>query len=312
MPFRRSVSLCAALGCALLVGACGGEPGTNPDGPGGPDDPGGPGPGLPSYSNVDTTVVGLPGGHTLRRLTVASSVMGQSNRKIYLYLPPGYADATRRYPVIYMNDGGELFAGLHRAGAPIFGVDTVASRLATSQLAEPVIFVGIEHINRTYELTYTPITGLSGTGGGTKFLKFIVTELKPIIDQQYRTRTDRASTVYAGASAGGGLAVQGPYSYPAVFGGAVAMSSGIYGDSAKGLTQIQQGLRFKLFFSRGTNDGEPGKVQRDTTVWIPELEAAGMVRGTDFLYEVGIGEGHNQTNWGHRTKTYVPWLFPPQ
>jgi predicted alpha/beta superfamily hydrolase len=296
--------------CAFVVAGCTGEPGAGPDDPGGPNDPGGPGPGLPSYSNVDTTVVIAPGGHTLRRLTVASSVMGQSNRRIYLYLPPGYADQTRRYPVLYMNDGGELFAGLHRAGAPIFGVDTVASRLAAENLAEPVIIVGIEHADRTSELTYTPIAGLSGTGGGTKLLKFIVTELKPLIDQQYRTRPDRASTVYGGASAGGGLAVQGPYSYPAIFGGAVAMSSGIYGDSAKGLAQIQQGLRFKLFFSRGTNDGEPGKVLRDTTVWIPELIDAGMVRDVDFLYEVGVGDSHNQANWGRRTKTYLPWLFP--
>ena len=160
-------------------------------------------------------------------------------RNVTVWLPPGYDNQPdRRWPVLYMHDGQNLFDA-SRAYAGEWGVDEHVSRLdATGQIDTPIV-VGVW--NTPLRLReYIPadlLTALpddmrgevqaiyGGAPLSDQYLRFLVEELKPAIDRDYRTRPDCGCTTIMGSSMGGLISLYAMMKHPTVFGRAGCLST---------------------------------------------------------------------------------------
>ncbi|WP_407522520.1 alpha/beta hydrolase-fold protein [Lacibacter sp. MH-610] len=144
----------------------------------------------------------------------------QRHRRIWIYLPEDYFTSKKHFPVLYMQDGQNLFDAL-TAPYGEWGADEMMDTIKSSQQC---IIVGIDHGDR-YRLTeYNPFDSRFGKGEGNKYVEFIVTTLKPFIDSVYRTKPGRESTMIAGSSMGGLISFYAALKFPEVFGGAGVFS----------------------------------------------------------------------------------------
>ena len=151
------------------------------------------------------------------------------SRPIYLYVPPGYEAGTARYPVIYMHDGQNLFHRLQPNSAPAtWDVDGVIGlELAAGNIRAPIV-VGIpNNANRADEYTHVEdvVNGSLRGGRGEDYAHFVARELKPLIDQRYRTHAGREHTAVLGSSLGGLISYHIGLLYPDVFRYVGGMSS---------------------------------------------------------------------------------------
>ena len=138
------------------------------------------------------------------------------DRSIRMYLPPSYATSTKRYPVLYIHDGQNLFdAATSYAGE--WGVDETLDGLAQSKGLE-IIVVGIDNggEKRMTELNAWDHPRF-GHAEGRQYMDFIVNTLKPLVDANYRTLAGRENTGIMGSSMGGLISQYAILQYPQVF-----------------------------------------------------------------------------------------------
>lgn len=137
-------------------------------------------------------------------------------RTVRLYLPPEYADEDKRYPVIYMHDGQNLFDDA-TSYAGEWGVDETLNRLYRDE-GLSLIVVGIDngHEKRMSELTYWKNDGIDGVEG-EQYMNFVVNQVKPYIDKNYRTLAGAEHTAVMGSSMGGLISHYAAFRYPDIF-----------------------------------------------------------------------------------------------
>lgn len=142
------------------------------------------------------------------------------NRRIWVYLPENYFFSKKEYPVLYMNDGQNIFDALTAAYGE-WGVDEMMDSIRPNRQC---IVVGIDHGGDKRLNEYNPFNSQFGEGEGDAYVDFLVHTLKPYIDKQYRVKTTKANTFIAGSSMGGLISLYAVMKYPAVFGGAGILS----------------------------------------------------------------------------------------
>jgi len=178
----------------------------------------------------------IAGGRLVEYEAVASAHLGPRN--VTVWLPPGYDAGSQRHPVLYMHDGQNLFDPA-RANFGEWGVDEHLVRLIeTSQVRAPIV-VGVWNTPlrlREYvpadlivalpaEVRDSLMPMYGGPPLSDQYLRFLVEELKPRIDAEYRTRPGRDDTVIAGSSMGGLISLYAMMKYPEVFGAAGCLST---------------------------------------------------------------------------------------
>src|SRR5438132_769367 len=138
-------------------------------------------------------------------------------RRVWLYLPPGYARSQQRYPVLYLQDGQNVFDA-RTSFAGEWGVDETLDSLRALGDAG-VIVVAVDNGQQRRFDEYSPWPNPQyGGGQGDGYVEFLVQTLKPYIDQHYRTLPDRFHTGIAGSSMGGLISLYAALKYPDVFG----------------------------------------------------------------------------------------------
>ncbi|MDP3273606.1 MAG: alpha/beta hydrolase-fold protein [Deltaproteobacteria bacterium] len=153
-----------------------------------------------------------------------------NERRIYLYVPPGYDQReTVRYPTLYMHDGNNAFDTAQPFSAPAtWDVDATSDTEILAGNSRPFVIIAVPNNgDRMDEYTHTMDT-LSGRrlgGRGAQYLDFIVRDLKPEIDRRYRTRTGREDTAMVGSSLGGLITFYAGILHPDVFSAVAGMSS---------------------------------------------------------------------------------------
>jgi metallo-beta-lactamase class B len=146
--------------------------------------------------------------------------LGGRPRRIWLYLPPDYATSKRRYPVLYLHDGQNIFDEA-TAYAGEWAVDKTLNQLKDSgQDPAGCVVVAIDNGGERRLDEYSPWRNerLKKGGEGSQYVEFLVRTLKPYIDQHYRTRPDAAHTAIMGSSMGGLISLYAGVKYPRVFG----------------------------------------------------------------------------------------------
>jgi len=171
-------------------------------------------------------------GHLAWVRGVKATKLGNT-RRVYLYLPPGYdQSAAKRYPVLYMHDGANLFDVAMPNANGTWDMDGAADKEILAGRARPFMVVGVPNTkDRMDEYTHVQDTFTMGgkkitTGGkGALYLDFLVKDLKPVIDARYRTQSGKANTAVLGSSLGGLVSYQAGLLHHAVFKYVGGMSS---------------------------------------------------------------------------------------
>ena len=222
---------------------------------------------------------------------------GLRDRDLVVWLPPGYAtDTGRRYPVLYMLDGRNVFfAATSSFGVP-WGVDKAVERLIASGAIGPLIVVAVDNTpDRTDEYMPGPLA--------ETYMDFMVGTLKPFIDSAYRTRPGPADTLIGGSSSGGTLAFMLAWEHPDVFGRAMCMSPAFrierwdYVRTVRATPVVPRGLR--VYLDIGTVDLE-ARLTPGLDGMLAALRERGWREGVDFAVVREEGARHSEAFWGRR------------
>jgi len=229
------------------------------------------------------------------------------DRTVRLYLPPGYATSTKRYPVLYMHDGQNLFdAATSYAGE--WGVDETLDALAKNQGLE-LIVVGIDNggDKRMTELNAWDNLRF-GRGEGALYMDFIVKVVKPLIDTQYRTQPGRESTGIMGSSMGGLISQYAIQQYPQVFGKAGIFSPAYWpAPAVYDMTASQRpasDARLALYMG----GAEGGEAVDGYVRMVAQLQKQGHPAG-NLWFKQTPGAQHNEAAWRSEFGAAVQWLF---
>jgi len=225
-------------------------------------------------------------------------------RRIWIYLPADYELSHRKYPVIYMHDGQNLFDE-YTSGYGEWGIDEIMDKMPDA--AESII-VGIDH-GGEYRITeYDPYDSKYGKGQGIDYVDFLVKTLKPYIDAHYRTKKDAKHTTIAGSSMGGLISMYAVLKYPEVFGTGGIFSPAfwiappIY-DFAK-----QQSLppATRFYFVCGDSEG-PGVVENMQKM--ADIIQAKRIEEKNITTVIMQGERHNEKQWNKDFPAFYNWLI---
>lgn len=185
-----------------------------------------------------------------------------NERDILVWLPPSYERANRRYPVLYMQDGQNLFdAGTSFAGE--WGVDETMDRLAREGCE--AIVVGIPNMGVRRIDEYSPFRDARhGGGDGRHYVAFVTDTLKPLIDRDFRTLPERNTTGIMGSSMGGLISLFAFFHRAETFGFAGIMSPSVW-FAQEALLQYVEDVPYqegRIYLDAGTREYAGMKVDR--------------------------------------------------
>jgi predicted alpha/beta superfamily hydrolase len=228
-------------------------------------------------------------------------------RHVVVYLPAWYdRRPSARYPVLYLQDGQNLFdPGAFWGG---WAAQDAADAAAQGG-AEQIIIVGIDNSPARMD-EYTPVYDASvGAGGGAdRYLDFVAGELKPEIDRRYRTRADAASSGFGGSSLGGLLALYAGVTRPGSFGRILAMSPSIWWGNRWIMNLVGAMPRLpkiKVYLdSGGARDGAT-----DCFAMRDLLEQKGLAFGSTLWHWYEPGAEHNEAAWRARLPRAIADLY---
>ena len=242
----------------------------------------------------------------------------ESGRKIFVYLPPGYDDdPERRYPVMYMHDGQNLFDAAEAFGGVPWAVDETAQLTILSGEAAPMIIVGVHNAGEARIDEYTPVAAergrMRGRGGkADRYGRMIIEDLKPFIDSEYRTRPEREFTGLGGSSLGGLVSLYLGLKRPDVFSRLAVMSPSVWwanNQIIREAAQIGERLPLRIWLDIGKREGPQIKHQVRALKEI--LLANGWRSGEDFAYFEIPNAHHEESAWAARFGEVLKFLYPP-
>ena len=257
---------------------------------------------------------------------------------VVIWLPPGYDTTQNRYPVVYMHDGQNLFFPERSNFNKVWAADKSALRLIAAGKVAPFIIVGVDQPGKDRYRQYFPqaIDGMAppairavfakaadGPFTGDAYLRFLVDELKPRIDREYRTRPDAAHTAAVGSSMGGLISCYAFIRYPKVFGRAGCVSTHWLLTMP---TELPPDADVLALWDRyiAENIGKPtgrrlwmdhGTETLDAhyAPWQARIDAAvtrsGWEPGRDFVSREYKDAAHEENAWAARLDDILGWLL---
>jgi len=225
-------------------------------------------------------------------------------RRIWIYLPADYESSRKKYPVIYMHDGQNLFDE-YTSGYGEWGLDEIMDKLPVK---EQCIIVGIDHGGEYRISEYDPYDTKYGKGQGDAYLDFLVKNLKPYVDEHYRTKKDPKNTTIAGSSMGGLISMYAILKYPDVFGNAGVFSPAFWISPELFQFAEKAGLEkySRIYFVCG--DAESETMVTDMKKMADIIRAKG-VREQNTPEIVVNGAKHNEKQWNGDFPAFYEWLL---
>jgi predicted alpha/beta superfamily hydrolase len=245
---------------------------------------------------------------TLKVLEGVESPELGNRRDVLLHLPPSYGRSARRYPVVYMHDGQNLFDPETSFG-DAWGVDRTMESAGAEGLE--AIVVGIPNLGEARLDEYSPWRDRRHDAGGrgAAYADFIVRTLKPIVDRDFRTLPGREGTGVAGSSMGGLISLYTYFRHPAVFGFAGVMSPALWfaGRSIFPFVAERPFTPGRLYLDVGTNEGR--EALHDVRRMKDLLTRKGYRANRDLLYVVEMGGRHEERAWSRRLRRALHFLL---
>ncbi len=226
-----------------------------------------------------------------------ASASGAQHR-FRVFLPPGYYENTlKKYPVLYMHDGHNLFFKEEAFVGNTWRTDEVLGMLDKMNAIEEVIVVGIHPNDRMIEYTRP---------GYEDYGRFLVEMLKPLIDAKYRTLTSPANTAVMGSSLGGVVSFYLGWQWPDVFGMVACLSSTFaYRDDLIERVFVEPKRKLRIYLDSGwpADNYEPTRSMRDRLIW------KGYRPGSELFYLAFPEAKHDENAWAARSPIPFQFLF---
>jgi predicted alpha/beta superfamily hydrolase len=229
------------------------------------------------------------------------------HRDLSVYLPPSYRDGDRHYPVLYMQDGQNLFdPAASFAGS--WRVDLAMDRAASRGIEG--IAVGIPNAGEDRISEYSPFDdSQTGPGRAVEYVGYLAETIKPMVDARFRTLPRRETTVVAGSSMGGLVSLFAGFARPDVFGVVAALSPSLWyaGRAIFGLLEAAPLHPGKIYLDVGRLEGvrtvDDARRLRDL------LRAKGYLPGAQLRYVEDRAGKHEEAAWGRRFQAALPFLL---
>lgn len=249
-------------------------------------------------------------------------------RQVDVWLPAGYGtDTAKRYTVLYMHDGQNLFDSATSYIGVDWGMDETMTSLIAADSVQETVVVGVWNTaNRTGE--YMPQKAFdllpdtaqarlrrernTAAVVSDAYLQFLVKELKPFIDSTYRTKPDRAHTFVMGSSMGGLISLYAVCEYPDVYGGAGCVSTHFPAGDGVMIEYLKSHLpppgSHRIYFDFGTEtldkQYEPYQRKADAA-----MQAAGFTEGKNWTTKKFEGDDHSERAWKRRVSVPLQFLL---
>ena len=230
------------------------------------------------------------------------STYTKNERDIIVWLPPSYNSGIKKYPVLYMHDGQNLFNPSTSFSGYDWKVDETITQLISRKIIHETIVVGIYNTKdrlKEYNLF---------NRRGIKYAQFLINELKPYIDENYRTLKKQDNTAVMGSSMGGLCSFQLLMNFPGVFGKAACMSNSFWIDDREIFKFIEEHKipEFsKLYIDCGLKESE---LIDDNLKMCSIISSFSGDTGKFYCYFSEEGK-HNEYDWAQRLHIPLKFLF---
>lgn len=228
----------------------------------------------------------------------------ERRRRVWIYLPKDYATSKKRYPVLYMHDGQNVFDAASSYSGE-WGVDEFLDSIKKN--CKEVIVVAVDNGLAKRMNEYNPWEFMKfGKGEGDQYVDFLVKTLKPFIDSAYRTLKDKKNTSIAGSSMGGLISLYAVLKYPNIYGSAGIFSPAFW--TAKGIDSTvladAKKTNSKLYFYAGAKEGD--SMVPDMLRIEKEMATHGKspIRGS-----IDPEAKHNESAWRKHFPEFFKWIF---
>ncbi len=233
----------------------------------------------------------------------------KTSRRIWIYLPQNYHKTKKKYPVIYMMDGQNLFDNSTSFSGE-WKVDETLDSLCKQNEFQAIV-VGIDNGGSERLNEYSPWKNEKyGGGKGELFTEFLVKNLKPYIDQSFRTLPQPKNTAFIGSSMGGLIALYAGTQYPDVFGKLGIFSPAFWfaeNDLHLYLHKNQRKIRnSKFYFLAGKNESENMVSDMQEIVTILQQK---KVPSKNIVIKIVENGTHSENYWAKEFPAAFIWLF---
>jgi len=238
------------------------------------------------------------------------------NRDLVVYVPPGYEENPEHsYPVLYLNDGQNLFDG-RTSFIPgrTWQVRESADAAIEAGEVEPLVIVGIYNTGDRRLAEYTHERDWQRGGGeAAKYGLLLTEELLPWVASRYRVLTDRQSTGLGGSSLGGLVTLYLGLRHARSFGKLAVMSPSVWWNHKSILGYLNEQApqvweRPRMWLDVGDHEGR--RTLQDTEQLARRLKANGWVAGENLHFERVHGGTHDEARWAQRVRPMLRFLFP--
>jgi len=258
------------------------------------------------------------------RLHEFKSRIFRNTRFLRVWLPPGYdqsENSALRYPVLYLNDGQNLFEASTSFTGVEWCVDETADRLIRKGIVPPMIIVGIDHGDKDRFREYMPYRSLQPMMlrvQGQRYPTFLIKEVMPFVARNYRVASGPENTGLGGSSLGALISLYTAAVRPGLIGRLLLESPSLWASNRQMIRESREIKRWpeRIFLATGT--AEAGRVDRDRSMVddVRELAAifgrAGVSQNRLRLF-VDDGATHHESAWARRFPDALTFLFgnPP-
>ena len=232
----------------------------------------------------------------------------QATRKISALLPYDYYDSDKYYPVLYLQDGQNLFNPFAPFGD--WAIDKSLEKLAQEGFSD-IIIIAIDHGDNERINEYLPYYHPRyGEGKGHFYIQFVIEKLIPYINKNYRTLTDFANTGIGGSSLGGLISLYAGLSNPGVFGKMMIFSPSLWiakkiFDQTKSFQPLRKS-KIYLYSGGKESEGHLPNAQKLEAILREKMVENNDIDFKFSLNEIGV---HAEVYWRHEFPKAVKWLY---
>ena len=253
---------------------------------------------------------------TVKTFQLGISPLGQSPRKIYAYLPNGYQNCDRTYPVLYMFDGHNLFFDKTATYGKCWGLKKYLDKTSI-----PLVVIGQDcnHTGDDRLLEYSPYRGRGNNWFpkeevyGEFTAKWFAEVLKPYCEKKFRIYSDREHVGIAGSSMGGLMSMYVISAYNSVYSKAACLSSAIdtnYQALQKTIRTSPMSEDTRIYMDFGANEERTKKVFARAIDAMLEISHLYEQKGCNVYPRVIVGGEHSEATWEKAVPVFLEYLYP--